>query len=107
LQTGLTGDYNYALVIESIMKKSTVGSALLRTLIAQRTNLSPDVVEQVLAAYDEIVIQSAQENARVRTLGGFIQTIETKATARRNPKTGELMNVPAGTKLVFKIPKKR
>jgi nucleoid DNA-binding protein len=89
------------------MKRATIGTAALVQIIAVKTRLSYEVVEQVLAAYDDTVIAAANEGARVRTLGGLIARVDTKETSRRNPRTGELMVVPAKSKLVFKIPKKR
>lgn len=89
----------------------SIGSALLKRLVAQKAKVSTEEVERVLSAYDEVALGLLETGAKVRTLGGlgYFVVIDTKPTRRINPQApeGELVEVPSKTKIVFKKYRKK
>lgn len=79
-----------------------LGRAMLNRFVANKAGVEPDVSLKILDALDEVVAAQLEAGASVRVFGGFLRYIPTKATRRRNPATGEPVDVPAGRKLVFK-----
>ena len=85
-----------------------IGPALLQRLVAERTGLDPSTVTQVEEAYEAVALELLGAGARLRAVGGGILVmVETKPTRRRNPQTGEMIEVPSKKKIVIKQIQKR
>lgn len=83
--------------------KLTIGTVLLRRLITEKCGLPAEAVAKVLDAEVE-VIQSLLDtgaSVRVNKLGTF-RKVSVKASRRRMPHTGELVDIPAKSRVAFK-----
>lgn len=86
-----------------------IGQALLRRLVADKAQLPLKDVEKVLDAYNDVVVSMLDTGAKVGlpTLDGYLVKIEKKATRRRAPGGGPLVEVPARKRIVFRETRKR
>ncbi|MCW2573553.1 MAG: hypothetical protein JWO88_3611 [Frankiales bacterium] len=78
--------------------------AVLRKLVAHKSGLSEGEVERVLAAQGAIMRGLLETGAKVRFLDGWMITQKMKATRRRHPKSGEMVDVPPREKVAYKEP---
>lgn len=70
--------------------------------IAVKTGASKKVVDSVLSATLDTIIESVAEGEKVTFVGfGTFEARERKAREGRNPKTGEVMEIPAVTVPIF------
>ena len=74
--------------------------------IAEKTDKSKDSVDQVLTAAVEVIIErvNAGDSVTLAGLGSFSLS-ERAARAGRNPKTGEVIEIPASKAIKFKLSK--
>jgi len=81
-----------------------IGPTTVSRLVAARAEATLDAVDKVLQAWRTVVENLLETGARVKVLeAGYLVKIKTKATRRTNPaKPGELVNVPAGSKIVYR-----
>ncbi|MDA2987778.1 MAG: HU family DNA-binding protein [Actinomycetota bacterium] len=65
---------------------------------AQRSGLTPQIVDQALAALQSVVTEALVKGEKV-TLPGFLsfEAVQRSAREGRNPATGEKMHIPART----------
>ena len=73
---------------------------LVADKMGTNVNAAASAIEAVAAAVEEITISG--ESVRFGNLGLFKKTIRS-AYVGRNPKTGEQINVPEKSKIVFKL----
>jgi DNA-binding protein HU-beta len=68
------------------------------TAAAQRSGLTPQAVDQALAALQSVVTESLVNGDKV-TIPGFVsfEAVQRNAREGRNPSTGEKMHIPART----------
>lgn len=87
---------------------SFIGPALLARLVADKTQKPPAEVEQVLSAYDDLVVALLKKGAKVRVLqSGYFEVIQTKATRRKSPLVKGYVKIPAKKKIVFRTARKK
>lgn len=85
-----------------------IGSALLKRLVSEKSGVPQDEVDKVLSAYDGVVLLLLETGARVRALGSGHFLIRTsKATRKVSPRDGEVMEIPARRKIVFRESRKK
>jgi nucleoid DNA-binding protein len=87
--------------------KATVGVAMLRRLIVEKSGVDSNDVDKVLKAQADVIRGSLATGAKVRFLDGWLVVSQSKPTRRRHPKTGEMVDVPAVDKVVYREPKPR
>jgi DNA-binding protein HU-beta len=65
---------------------------------AQRSGLSPAVVEQAMSALHSVITEALVKGEKV-TIPGFVtfEAVQRSAREGRNPSTGEKMHIPART----------
>lgn len=86
--------------MNSINKKELVEA------IASKTEMSKKDSQAMLEAVIESVVEFVKGGNKVSLIGfGSFFPYETKATTKKNPKTGEPVQVPAKTVLKFKASK--
>lgn len=74
--------------------------------IAEKTGLTKKDAEQYLSATVEVISDALAKGEKVQLSGfGVFETREREACIRRNPKTGEPVEVPATRVPVFKAGK--
>lgn len=79
-----------------------IGSALLNKLIADKSKVDAETVAAVIAAQTVVIKAMLQTGCKLRVFElGLLYVRKSKPTRRRNPNTGELMEVPAKDKTVF------
>ncbi len=66
------------------------------TAAAQRSGLTPQVVDQALTAVQSVVTEALVKGEKV-TIPGFVsfEAVQRSAREGRNPSTGEKMHIPA------------
>jgi nucleoid DNA-binding protein len=85
-----------------------IGSELLRKLVAARATLPEEVVDRVFVAFCAVANELLDGGAKIRILNGYLEQIVTKPTRRPNPNVpGEIVDVPARKKIVFRDARKR
>lgn len=74
--------------------------------IAAKAEMSKKDSEKFLKAFLDSVIEFVKQGDKVSLIGfGNFYPYETKATVKKNPRTGEPVNVPAKTVFKFKASK--
>jgi nucleoid DNA-binding protein len=82
------------------------GSTQLRRLVAEQSGLSPEVVHDVLDAYDRTVKELVESGVWVWVADlGHLVKVERAASRRRNIKTGQHIEVPSKSAIVLREPK--
>ena len=80
-----------------------IRSELLAALADDNPDLRPEEVEQVVDIFFEELAQRLSEGGRVELRGfGAFSTRERQARQGRNPRTGEMVDVPAKRVPYFK-----
>ena len=80
-----------------------IRSELLAALVDDNPDLRPEEVEQVVDIFFEELAQRLSEGGRVELRGfGAFSTRERQARQGRNPRTGEMVDVPAKRVPYFK-----
>lgn len=80
--------------------------AELVAVMAERTGLSKKDSEAALKAFADVVIDELKKGEKVQLVGfGTFETRERAAREGRNPRTKEVINIPATTVPVFKAGK--
>jgi DNA-binding protein HU-beta len=86
--------------MENISKKEFVDA------IASKTGLTKKDAQKALEATIESIIDFTKKGSKVSLIGfGGFYPYKTKATTKKNPKTGKPVQVPAKTVLKFKSSK--
>ncbi len=77
------------------------------TATAEKTDgISKAVVEEVLKASTEAITEGLIKGERIPIVGlGAFESVDVEECVRRNPKTGDSVNIPAHRKPKFKISK--
>jgi nucleoid DNA-binding protein len=86
---------------------ATVGVAMLRRLVANHCDLPREIVDKVLDAHETVLRHELATRAKVRFLDGWLVNQDVKPTRRRHPKTGEIIDLPASAKVIYKESKTR
>ncbi len=74
--------------------------------VAERTGKTQKSIAEILEAYENCVYDGLQEDGTVKAMDGITFTIkQTKPRMARNPKTGDVIEVPAGKKISCKFGK--
>ena len=88
------------------MSKKTVNKKELVAAIAAECGLAKTVCETVLDATMSTVSSALAEDKEIRLVGfGTFYTAKRKATKGRNPRTGDVINIPASNQPKFKAGK--
>lgn len=84
----------------------TIGRAELVRRIAQNTGGTQSGVDAVMRAFEAEVLRAYAAGERAQLTGfGVFERRMTSARTARDPRTGELVQVPARARLVFKASK--
>lgn len=85
-----------------------IGPALLKKLVADKSEQPEEVAEKVLDAFNECVVSLVERGAKVRVLGrGYLEIVKTKKTRRKSPMVGGFVVVPAKKKIVYRESRKK
>src|SRR5215211_7224173 len=80
-----------------------VGKSELTTRVAQRTGMPKSQAAKAVNAVIEAISESLGKKEGVSLTGfGSWQVRETKARQGRNPRTGQAINIPAGSRVSFR-----
>jgi len=75
----------------------------LEARIAEQTGFPRATVQKIVAAFEDSVCTSLRNGGRVRLVGfGSFTVQERKERQGRNPRTGEIITIPASRRPVFK-----
>lgn len=78
----------------------------LITSMAEKSKLTKKDAEAALKAFIETVEETLEKGDKVQLIGfGTFETRERAAREGRNPRTKEVINIPASTVPVFKVGK--
>ncbi len=88
------------------MSKKTVNKKELVAAIADECGLAKTVCEKVLDATMSSITASLSEDKEIRLVGfGTFYTAKRQATKGRNPRTGDVIDIPASNQPKFKAGK--
>ena len=80
-----------------------VGKSELTTRVAQRTGLPKSQAAKAVNAMVETISEALAKKEGVSLTGfGSWRVTETKARQGRNPRTGQAINIPAGSRVSFR-----
>lgn len=89
-----------------ISKNKKICKSDLVNLIAEKSNLTKIDSEKALNAFVEAVMESLHAHKEVSLVGfGSFYVVDRKATIARNPRTRQVVNVPATSLPKFKAGK--
>lgn len=73
--------------------------------ISEKTNYAPKNVKEIMDAFDTVVLETLAIGEDVKTGIATFVVKDTVARDGRNPKTGEIVKIPAGKKVSAKLSK--